>query len=284
MNTNLKNLIQFNLAMLLMSTSGTLGRMINLAPPVTIWLRCVLGALALFVFLLIFKVSRRIKRTHIKVIFLSSVLLGIHWISYFYSLKYSNVAVAMLSLFTYPVITTLLEPFILKTKFLFSNLILALIVLIGIFFLVPEFNLENKFTIGILIGLFSAVFYSLRNLLLKKNIHQYSGMTLMFYQLLINSFLLLPVIFIFKDQPIISQLPPLVVLAVVTTAAGHTMFVMSFKKFSITAVSIMSSLQPLLGILIAFIFLQEIPSHRTFWGGGLILITVIVESIRATRR
>ncbi len=33
------NLIELNIAMLLISTSGPLGRFIDLAPPVTIWFR-----------------------------------------------------------------------------------------------------------------------------------------------------------------------------------------------------------------------------------------------------
>ncbi len=189
----------------------------------------------------------------------------------------------MLSLFTYPIMTTLLEPIVLKTKFTYFNLFLAILVLIGIFFLVPEFSIENKYTIGILIGLASAVFYSLRNLLMKKSIAQYSGMTLMFYQLLINAFLLIPVLFIFETKNFEQQIPPLLALAIITTAMGHTMFVMSFKKFSVTAVSIMSSVQPLLGMVFAYFMLNEIPANKTLIGGALILATVIAESIRTVK-
>ena len=61
-----------------------------------------------------------------------------HWVTYFYALQWSNVAIGMLSLFTYPVITALLEPLILKTKFQKHHLILGFIVLIGVYFLAPD--------------------------------------------------------------------------------------------------------------------------------------------------
>lgn len=285
MKNNIWYLIQFNFAMLLMSTSGSLGRFISLPPPVTIWMRCILAAILLFLFIKWRKIPYKIHvRRHFIIILISSVFLGIHWITYFYSLQYSNVAIAMLSLFSYPVITTFLEPIMLKTKFLFSNLFLALLVLIGIFFLVPEFDLENDYTIGVIIGIVSAVLYSIRNLLLKKNIVQYSGITLMFYQLAINASLLWPVLFFFEFEALQSEWPAVLILAGITTATGHTLFVMSFKKFSISAISIMSSLQPLLGIFLAYIFLNEEPAPRTMIGGSLILATVIIESIRTVKK
>ena len=42
--------------------------------------------------------------------------MGGHWITYFYALKFSNVAIGMLSLYTFPVMTALLEPFFIKVK------------------------------------------------------------------------------------------------------------------------------------------------------------------------
>ena len=44
----------------------------------------------------------------------------------------------------------------------------------------------------------------------------------------------------------------------VTTAIGHTLMVTSLKHFSVTTASIISSLQPVYGIIMAFLFLSEI--------------------------
>ena len=77
-----------------------------------------------------------------------------------------------------------------------------------------------------------------------------------------------------------SQWLPVVVLALLTTAIGHTLYVLSFKKFSITTASILGSVQPVYGILIGMLFLKEYPSLTTIVGGVLILTAVVIESVR----
>lgn len=284
MNNNVKYFVEFYIGLIFLSTSGVLGRYISLAPPLIIWARCVLAAIALFLFIRWRGIPYQLLSTkHRKPIIISSLLLGAHWITYFYALHLSNVAIGMLSLFTYPVLTTLIEPIFLKTKFLLSNLFLAVLVIIGMYFLVPEFNVENNYFLGASIGILSAFLYSFRNLILKKHIVQYAGTTLMFYQLAVNALVLLPVLFLFDAGALLPQMPWILILALMTTAIGHTLFVMSFKKFSISAASIMSSLQPLMGIVWAIVFLNEIPGTKTMIGGALILITVIFESVRSIK-
>jgi drug/metabolite transporter (DMT)-like permease len=70
----------------------------------------------------------------------------------------------------------------------------------------------------------------------------------------------------------------------ITTAIGHTLFLMTFKHFSITTVSILSSIQPVYGILIGAIFLKEIPELTTIFGGFLILGSVVIESFRSSKK
>jgi drug/metabolite transporter (DMT)-like permease len=288
MNNQLTNFLQLAFAIIIMSSSGALGRYIELPPPIIIWTRCIIGALALFIFLKIRKFNLNIGwGSHFWILLASSLLLGLHWITYFYSLQLSNVAIGMLSLFTYPVITTLLEPIMLKVKFDYSNLILAIIALVGVSLLVPELNIENDYTLGILLGTLSALFYSVRNILLKKNITDHSGITSMFYQVLILVLVLWPVLFMFDFDPVqgaSENWEALLILGLFTTAIGHTVFVLSFKHFSISTVSVISALTPLIGTLLGYIFLNEMPSGRTFIGGAIIFFTVTAESIRSIRQ
>jgi drug/metabolite transporter (DMT)-like permease len=59
---------------------------------------------------------------------------------------------------------------------------------------------------------------------------------------------------------------------------------MTFKHFSITTLSILSSIQPVYGILIGAIFLNEIPELTTVFGGMLILGSVVIESFRSSQK
>jgi len=278
------HLIELLIGTLFISTSGVLGKFIDMPTPVIIWFRCALGAIFLYVFCRYKKFNIKIQsRKDIPTVILSSVFLGIHWISYFYALKFSNVGLGMLSLFTFPVITALLEPLFIKSKLSPIHIILGIIVIIGIYILAPEFDFESSQVKGVLLGLFSAVCYALRNLILKQHIGQYSGTAIMMYQILILSVLLLPFMFTMDVSHITSQFPYIIILALVTTAIGHSMFIHSLRYFSVSTASIINSLQPIFGIIMAYFFLKEIPSWNTFLGGSLILTTVIIESIRSRR-
>ena len=279
------HLFELLIATLLISTSGVLGRYIDLPSPVIIWFRCALGALFLFIFCFYKKFNLKINsKKDIPTVVLSALFLGIHWITYFYALKLSNVALGMLSLFTFPVITALLEPLFLKIKLDRIHIVLGIMVLIGIYILAPEFDLESSHVKGIIVGVFSALCYALRNLILKRHIGNYNGTVLMFHQILILSVVLLPVLFFMDSTNISSQYPYIILLALFTTAIGHSIFIHSLKYFSVSTASIINSVQPLFGIIMAYLFLKEIPSWNTFFGGTLIMGTVIIESIRSKKK
>ena len=276
----LKNLIQLNFAVLIISTSGTLGRYIDLPVPMIIFLRAIIGGVFLFLFCRWKKLSFTIQKKDRKTIFFSGVLMGSHWITYFIALKMSSVAIGMLSVFTYPIITTLLEPIMLNSKFKKSNLLLGLMVLMGIYFLTPEISLENDQFKAIGFGVFSALCYSIRNIYMKSKSTEYEGSILMVYQLIIVSLLLSPALFVYETTGLESSLPAILILAILTTAVGHTLFIYSFRNFTISTASIISSVQPVYGIIIGMIVLAEYPALSTVFGGILILGTVIIESIR----
>jgi drug/metabolite transporter (DMT)-like permease len=284
-NSFLRHIIELNVALLLISTSGVLGRYIQLAPPVTIWTRCVLGAiiLGLYCWRMGITLKFNIRKNGLSFL-LGSIFLGIHWITYFYSLQLSTVAIAMLSLFTFPVITALLEPLFFKMRLDPWQIFLGIIVLIGIYFLMPDFDFSNDYTKGVLVGVVSAFFYALRNIVLKKQLIVYQPTMLMFYQLLFISLLLWPVLFMFDTTNISVQWQAVLTLAIVTTAMGHTFFVVSLKNFSASTVGIFSSIQPIYGIILAYFLLDEMPSANILIGGFLILTTVGLESFKTYRK
>jgi len=64
---------------------------------------------------------------------------------------------------------------------------------------------------------------------------------------------------------------------------GFTLFLESFKNFTITTASILNSVQPVYGFIIGAIFLAEFPTWTTMLGGTRILTAVIIESVRTYR-
>jgi drug/metabolite transporter (DMT)-like permease len=278
------NSAQLNLAILLIATSGPLGKYIDVPIPLTIGTRALLAAMILWGFIKWKKQRISVDKKDRKTIYLSGLLMGAHWITYFYALQLSNVAIGMLSLYTFPVITVMLEPIILKTKPSTFHLMLGFLILGGVYFLVPDFDIENTQFKAVAFGIFSAICYALRNIIMKAKVDKYSGAVLMVNQLLIISLCCLPLFFVLDTSKIIQFLPHTLLLAVVTTAIGHSLLVYSFKHFSIVSASILSCLQPVYGILLGIYFLNDIPSFNTMIGGLIILSAVVLESIRSYRK
>jgi drug/metabolite transporter (DMT)-like permease len=251
---------------------------------VIIWFRSAFAMIFLYGFCKSKKINLRVidLKTHVPFI-ISSLFTAAHWVTYFYALKLSNVAIGMLSLFTFPVITALLEPIFIKSKLNPVHLVLGLMVLIGLYILAPEFSMESSDVRGILFGLFSALCYSIRILILKQHVTLYNGSMIMFYQTFVITVILFPVLFFMDTSGFQSQFPYLLLLALLTTAIGHSLMVHSLKFFSASTATIISSIQPVFGIIIAFIVVDEVPSRNTIWGGLLIISTVFIETIRSKK-
>ena len=279
-STSSLNIVELAIAILVMSTSGVLGKQIDLPVVSIIWSRCLLGAIALFLIRLIFNNSCHISRSDRTKMILPTLLMGVHWLAYFYALKLSNVAIGMLTLFTYPLMTSILEPVLLKDSMVKRHLPLTLITLVGIYFLMPNFDMNDDLTVGVLFGLLAALSYAIRNILIRKHIEVISGSLSMAYQLLGLSIVLGPLLFFYpleQNQYFLENTGELFILGFVTTAVGHTLFVRSFKYFSVTTVSIMSNLTPVLGIGWGMIFLSEMPNKDIYIGGSVILLVTLVE-------
>jgi len=283
-NNKLQNLLLLNFAMVCLCTSGVLGRYISLPPPLIIWYRAFIALIFIGLFCWWKKFDFRFDvQKYGWTIFFSGVFMAGNFVCYFYALQWANVAIGMLALFTFPVMTTLLEPIFFKTKFQSIHLLLGAMILVGIYFLAPTFDMGSNLTQGLLIGLVSALSWSIRNLLLKKTISNFNSSMLMFYQLLVVMVLLLPVLFIFKGEDVSSQLPYLLFLGLITTAIGHTLFIYSFNFFSVSTASILASTQPIYGIIVAFLVLGEVPNVRSLIGGAIILLTVFIEGRRSLK-
>jgi drug/metabolite transporter (DMT)-like permease len=284
-NQHLKNLLELSFATLLISTAGVLGKYIDMPTPVIIWWRAVLALIILFLFCRYKKISLKLNsKRDILASTVSAIFLGAHWITYFLAIKLSNVSLGMLSLFTFPTITTLLEPLLTSTKFEKSHLLLGVMVLLGIYILVPEFNLENDDFKGIAMGVFSALLFSLRNIILKQSARKYDGTMLMMHQLLIVTIVVSPCLYFMDTSSIATQYPYIILLAMISTVFGHSLFLKSLKHFSASTASIIISTQPIYGIIIAYFFLSEIPKGNTLFGGLLIITTVVIEGVLSKKR
>ncbi|WP_299464790.1 EamA family transporter [uncultured Microscilla sp.] len=281
-----KHLIELNIALVFLSTSGVLGKLVTTTPAYTIFWRCVIAALALAGYVHFQKLWQKPKAKETRFWLISGAFFGLHMIFYFYAIGVSTVAIAFISLFTYPIITTLIEPLFFKQKFDWFNLISAVLIAVGIVIMTPEFSLKNNTTLGVLLGVIAAAMLALRNLMSKHYMQErnVSGSVVMLYQLIVSVVVLLPALVGNYGQNSWQNMGYIALLGVATTAVGHTVFISKIRYFKASTQSIIAGVQPIYGIVWAVLLIGEKLPLRTIIGGSIIIFTVCLESLKQVRK
>jgi drug/metabolite transporter (DMT)-like permease len=277
--------VQLHLAILGLSFTAILGKLIQMGVVHTIWGRSVIAAAVLAGFMW-WRGERLLpeRRADQGWNLLAGVFLAGHWVTFFQAVRVGPIAPGLLGLFTFPIMLTFLEPLVFREPIRRSSVINGLATLGGIALVVPSWDIGNDATAGLLWGLASAVLYSVRNLVNRRLIGSHSASRLMFGQLAAGAVLLSPAWLFDAGAAMPLDLVWLVLLGVVCTAVAHSMFVASFGSFRVATASIILTLEPIYAILLAIPVFGEWPPTRTWLGGLVLLAAVAHESYRSGRR
>ncbi|MDI6844588.1 MAG: DMT family transporter [Candidatus Saccharicenans sp.] len=283
MKTKTRALFQIHLAVLFFGFPGVIGKILPLSPLELTWFRVLLASVGLLLILVIEKTKPLVAGTGPKILlFISGILLAFHWTAFFLSVQLSTVAVGLLSYSTFPIFTVFLEPWLLGVKFKNSYLAFALICFLGVGLMVPEFNPGNRIFLGIIWGTLAGLSFAFLTIINRKLSPEHPGPVLAFYQDLLAAIFLLPLVF---SRPVswsfsLDRILWLLFLGLVCTAGAHTLFISGLKFLEARLSSLISTLEPVYGIVLGYIFLHEIPAARTILGGLLILCSVLMLSLR----
>ena len=292
MNCKQQSLLYLHSAVLLFGGTALFSKLIGLsALDITVY-RTVVAAIVLFIVLNLQKQKITLNSARdYGVALLLGIVVGIHWVTNFAGMQMAGVTVGIIAFFTYPVITVFLEP--LLTRFLSKNnvsskpkqkdIFIAFIVMLGVFLLIPEISLGNQVTLGIAMGILSAFFFALRNILHKNYFSHYSGPHTMLYQALV-AFLML-CLFVEVPPTDVTRDDWLLILlvGVFFTAMPHAFFASSLRYLSATTAGLIACLQPLYGSVLAFLLLSERVDMWTIIGGVLVISAALFETWSVSR-
>ncbi len=275
-------------SILLLALNGFFAKAIPLEATEITQMRSVVACIALFFLLFIQKSSFRLDslREFIGVYGLGFVL-AIHWVTYFYAMQVSTVAIGMLALFSYPVITVLIEPMFRGLWPKKVDILAACVVLFGVFLMVSDDvlagELDSGAFLGALWGVISAILFSLRNTTQKYVYPQVNSIALMAHQTLLVAVLLIPFIEFRSLQSLdMGAWGMLILLGCLSTAMAHTFLSMSLKRLSAKTVGLISCNTPVFGALIAWLVLDETPSTMVYIGGAVILAVAAWETLKGS--
>src|SRR6201991_1590820 len=144
-----KAFIQLHIAVLLAGLTGVLGKLISLNEGLLVWYRLLLTAPSLWLLALLRKQSVKIDRKDMWRIFGIGGIAALHWVTFYGSIKYSNVSVGLVCFSSIGFFTAIFEPLILQTKMDARELLLGLMVIGGIYII---FHFDPQYKIGIIVG------------------------------------------------------------------------------------------------------------------------------------
>ena len=281
MDNKKSSLVQLHIAVLLFGISGLFGKFLTQPSIIIVLGRVFFSSIFLYMGLTITKENLKLKsRKDMLIIAFMGVVLAIHWCTFFQGIKLSTVAIGLLTFSTFPIFVTFMEPFFFGEKLKKEDIILAFITFAGVMFVIPDFHMGNEMTVGAMYGILSSLSYAVLSLLNRKYAKEYKGMVIAFYEQLISLTVLLPFFFIMEPVFTRKDIFLLLLLGTVFTGVTHTLFINSLKDIKTQTAGIISSLEPLYGIILSIFLLNEKPSAKEIIGGLLVLGTVFYSTIK----
>lgn len=282
-----KALLQLHAAVFLWGFTGVLGRTITLNSTMLVWWRMLITMVTLWVLFLLQGKLRRMNWQSALMIALIGTILSLHWVCFYASIKLANVTIALTCLSTTALLAALIEPIVIKEKRFDSvEIFLGLFAIAGILII---YNTHIQFSAGIVIGLLSSVFTVLVSVLNKSIVEKHQPENITLYQFT-GGFLGLTILvpffqFFFYEQwakPSGLDFLWLLILSWACTILTFFLYIRALRKVSAFTFNLTLTLEPIYGIILAFLIYHEnkLFSGWFYVGFGLIALAVLLHMWR----
>ena len=285
----IKSLIHFHFIVFIFGFTAILGSLISISSLSLVWYRMLIAVMCLLIILPLLKKKLIIPKSLFFKLLFSGILISSHWVFFFKAIKASNVSITLSILSLGAFMTSFLEPLFYKKKIIFYEVFLGLLVVLGTAII---FKTQFKYMEGIIYSLISVIFSVLFTLINGKLVGQASSYTISLYELLGGfitlSFILIlsndfnTKLFVLKNNDFLW----LLILGTICTAYAFVVSVDVMKHLSPYSLMLSINMEPIYGILLASLFLNESKnmSYQFYVGFSFIFLAVILNGILKIRQ
>jgi drug/metabolite transporter (DMT)-like permease len=270
-------LFRLHLIVFLWGFTAILGKLIEANAQILVFYRMLFAAIFLFVYIRVFK-KESIKIS--KKLFFQLAAIGfsmaLHWWCFFYSIKVSNVSIALSCLSLSTLFASILEPIIFKRKIDFVEVIMGMVIVACILLI---FKTEFQYKVGIFYGILCAVFGTIFSVFNGKMFGKTSSGNIIFYEIFSGWFILM-IIYLFSGQIFqmneisYRDIALICLLASVFTAFPMLESVKLMKYISPFTLILTVNLEPVYGIILAFFYIAS----------GVMILAIIANGLIKTKR
>jgi drug/metabolite transporter (DMT)-like permease len=277
-----KAYLELHVAVFLFGITAILGDLIQLSALLIVWWRVLITSISL-VFMI--RVVHLFKTLPVKAIlqFMGiGILVAIHWLAFYGAIKLSNASITLVCMATTSFFTAFLEPLIMRHRVRWYEIALGLLIIPGMALIVD--STDSSMNLGIVVGLIAAFMAALFATFNKRLIGQSDELSITFLELgsaCLFLTLVLPFYILQSEEPV-QVLPSkmdwvyLMILALLCTTLAYVLALRALRYISAFAANLTVNLEPVYGIILAWILLNENEelSPRFYWGVVIILLAV----------
>lgn len=284
-----KAYLQMHISILLWGFTGIFGKAIEMNAIMIVWYRMIISAVALIPFMVKHKQFILPDKKRLASIIITGFVVCLHWLTFYASIKASNVSIALSCFASVSLFSALLEPLFYRKKINKQNIILALFVLVGIYII---FAFQQLYAMGIVLALISALLGALFTILNKIFVSNDEPAPVTFIEL-ISGFVFLSVLLpiILPAFNVSFQVPSnidwvwLLLLSVVCTSVAFTLSLEALKKVSAFTMNLSVNLEPLYSIVLAIILFKEneLLNNGFYIGAVIVISSVFIHSLMQYR-
>jgi drug/metabolite transporter (DMT)-like permease len=287
--------LQLHLAVFLFGFTAILGKLISLDQYNLVWHRMWIAGIAYFLIPGVLQAFRKLeKRDYWRFGFIG-VLVAVHWVTFYGSIKIGNSASLTLACFgTITMFTAFLEPILTKARLKKRELLLSLLILAGLWFVYqarPEEEAKGigNYSMAIVWGVLSSAIASLFSVLSKKWIPGKDTRTVSSIQLLsgflflsvfipLGSYLIPGIVQVaeFQFLPSREDVFYLILLSLLCTTLAFVLELNALKKVTAFVANLVINLEPIYGIIMAALIFKEHKSLNLYFYSGTLLILISV--------
>lgn len=287
--TKLKNYLHLHVIVFIWGFTAILGALIKIDAIPLVWYRMTFATIFVFLYFKLKNKSLKVDGRALVKFLIGGVLIALHWIFFFSAIKVSNVSVALVSMSSGALFTSLIEPFFFKRRLIPTELLFGLIVIGGLYMI---FNVESEYSLGIIYALIAALLSAVFTVLNGLFVRSYEAPVISFYQLgfgalFITAYVLLSGEFNTSHFTIdASDFGYLLLLSSVCTAYAFIVSVKVMKHLTPFTVMLTINLEPVYAIVLALLIFgdKEKMSTEFYIGAIIIIITIILNGILKNKK
>ena len=290
MSASTRAWLQIHFCVVLWGFTAILGKLITLAALPLVWWRMMLVSVTLLAVRSFWSGLNGLSPRLIAVYAGIGVVVALHWLTFYGSIKLANASVAATCMALTPVFISLLEPLLVRRPFQLRELVSGLAVIPGVALVVG--GTPTGMRVGIAVGALSAFFVAIFASLNKRHIGHTNVLTVTGLEMGAGAIfltLLAPLALnggSLIEMPASRDLALLALLAFGCTLLPYALSLAALRHLSAFSTSLAVNMEPIYAIVLAVILLGEqrelAPSF--YFGVAIILIIVFAHPWLSARR